>query len=46
LVVQVSEDDLAIETLKGELPKVSEAQEAVKRGQCHALAGTDRSSEP
>jgi hypothetical protein len=45
-LAEVKGDDLSGEELHGELPKPSEAQDAVRRGKCRELPGIDRSSEP
>src|ERR1035437_1486831 len=44
-VVEVKEDHLVTTELHGDLPELSDAQTAVRTGQCHELPGIRRNSE-
>ena len=46
LLAEVKNDNLVYEQPKTELPRLDEALEAVRRGQCQELPGAARSSEP
>jgi len=43
---EVKDDKLVVSELHGQLPAVSDLQEAVRRGECRELPGIDSSSEP
>ena len=45
-LAQIRNDSLIYEELQTELPRLGEALEAVRKGQCQELPGADRSSEP
>jgi hypothetical protein len=46
LLAEVKGDRLVTERVQRELPKVSEAEDAVRAGHCHEVPGIKRSSEP
>jgi len=46
LVAEVKRDRLWTERFQRELPKVSEAEAAVRTGHCHEVSGVNRYSEP
>jgi len=45
-LAELKDDKLITEELRGELPTVTEAQDAVRKGRCQELPGVDGSSEP
>jgi hypothetical protein len=45
-VAEVRDDELLFSELHDPLPKPGDVQEAVRRGECRQLSGTDRTSEP
>ena len=45
-VATVKDDHLVEEQIRGELPKLTEVQGAVRRGSCQELPGKDGPSEP
>jgi hypothetical protein len=46
MVAEVKEDRLVITELHGDIPKLTDAQLAVRAGQCHELPGVKSYSEP
>ena len=46
IVAEVKNDRLLVSQLHGQLPKLTEAQEAVQNCKCQKLPGIDRPSEP
>jgi hypothetical protein len=45
-VAEIKNDTLLVNQLHGQLPKVTEVQEAVRNGKCQELPGIDGPSEP
>jgi len=45
-VAEVKDDKLLVSELHGQLPKLTEVQDAIRNGNCRELPGIDRPSEP
>lgn len=45
-VAEVKDDSLVSKELAGQVPKISEAEEAVAKGHCQEVPGTEQSTEP